>query len=73
MTRKDFEIVAQSVSRVLVRSDRWLLASMLADNFEAMYPRFNRGKFIEACKPKELREKSEKFYGNDLTCHTYSR
>ena len=54
MTRKDFEIVADSVSRVPVRSDRWLLAAMLADNFEAMYPRFNRGKFIEACKPKEF-------------------
>ncbi len=56
MTRKDFEIVAESVSRVPVRSDRWLLASMLADNFEAMYPRFNRDRFIEACRPKELRK-----------------
>ena len=53
MTRKDFEIVAESVSRVSVRSDRWLLATMLADNFEAMYPRFNRNKFIEACRPTE--------------------
>ena len=53
MTRKDFEIVAESVSRVPVRSDRWLLASMLADNFEAMYPRFNRDRFIAACRPTE--------------------
>jgi len=53
MTKKDFQTVAKSVSLVPVRSDRWKLAAMLADNFEAMYPRFNRGKFIEACKPKK--------------------
>ena len=53
MTKKDFKIVAESVSRVPVRSDRWLLASMLADNFEAMYPRFDRDRFIVACRPKE--------------------
>ena len=56
MTRKDFEMVAQSVSRVPVRSDRWLLAAMLADNFEAMYPRFNRERFIQACRPAELQK-----------------
>ena len=53
MTKKDFQTVAKSVSLVPVRSDRWKLAAMLADNFEAMYPRCNRGTFIEACKPKK--------------------
>ena len=52
MTKKDFQIVAKSVSLVPVRSDRWKLAAMLADNFEAMYPRFDRVRFIEACQPK---------------------
>ena len=52
MTKKDFETVAKSVSLVPVRGDRWKLASMLADNFEAMYPRFDRGRFISACRPK---------------------
>ena len=51
MTKKDFEIVAASVSRVTVRSDRWMLANMLANNFEAMYSRFDRDKFITACRP----------------------
>ena len=40
-----------SLERVTVRNDRWMLANMLANNFEAMYPRFNRNKFIEACRP----------------------
>ena len=53
MSRKDFEMVAASVSRVSVRSDRWMLANMLANNFEVMYPRFNRDKFIAACRPAE--------------------
>ena len=52
MTKKDFQIVAKSVSLVPVRIDRWKLASMLADNFEEMYPRFDRVRFIEACEPK---------------------
>ena len=52
MTKKDFQIVAKSVSLVPVRIDRWKLAAMLADNFEAMYPRFDRVRFIEACQPK---------------------
>ena len=51
MSRKDFQSVANAVARVTVRNDRWMLANMLANNFEAMYPRFNRNKFIEACRP----------------------
>ena len=53
MTRKDFELVAAAVAKVVIRSDRWLLANMLANNFEAMYPRFKRDKFIVACRPTE--------------------
>ena len=53
MTRKDFELVAAAVAKVVIRSDRWLLANMLANNFEAMYPRFKRDKFIAACRPTE--------------------
>ena len=52
MTKKDFELVAASVSRVSIRADRWTLANMLANNFEAMYPRFDRDKFINACRPE---------------------
>ena len=51
MSRKDFQVVADAVARVTVRKDRWMLANMLANNFAAMYPRFNRDKFIEACRP----------------------
>ena len=53
MTRKDFELVAAAVAKVVIRSDRWLLANMLANNFEAMYPRFKRDRFIAACRPTE--------------------
>ena len=52
MTKKDFQIVAKSVSLVPGRVDRWKLAAMLADNFEAMYPRFDRVRFIEACQDR---------------------
>ena len=53
MTKKHFEIVAAAVANIWKRADRWLIANMLADTFEAQYPRFDRDKFIAACRPTE--------------------
>jgi hypothetical protein len=53
MTRKHFEIVAAAVANIVERSDRWLIANMLADSFEKLNPRFNRDRFIAACRPTE--------------------
>jgi len=51
MTRKHFEIVAAAVANITNRPDRWLVANMLADSFEKENPRFDRDKFITACRP----------------------
>ena len=53
MTRKHFEIVAAAVANIVERADRWLIANMLADSFEKLNPRFNRDRFIAACRPTE--------------------
>ena len=53
MTRKHFEIVAAAVSNIVERSERWLIANMLANSFENDNPRFDRDKFIAACRPTE--------------------
>jgi len=51
MTRKHFEIVAAAVAQITSRSDRWLIANVLANSFEGLNPRFNRDRFITACRP----------------------
>ena len=53
MTKKHFEIVAAAVANIVERADRWLIANMLADSFEKLNPRFDRDKFIAACRPTE--------------------
>ena len=53
MTRKHFEIVAAAISNIVNRPDRWLVANMLADSFEKENPRFDRDRFITACRPTE--------------------
>ena len=53
MTRKHFEIVAAAVANIVERADRWLIANMLADSFEKLNPRFDRDRFIAACRPTE--------------------
>ena len=53
MTRKHFEVVAAAVAKITMRSDRWLVANTLANNFEIDNPRFNRDRFITACRPTE--------------------
>ena len=53
MTRKHFEIVAAAVSNIVERSERWLIANMLANSFEKENPRFDRDRFIAACRPTE--------------------
>ena len=53
MTRKHFEMVAAAVANIVKRSDRWLMANTLANSFENDNPRFDRDKFIAACRPTE--------------------
>ena len=53
MTRKHFEIVAAAISNIVNRPDRWLVANMLANSFEKENPRFDRDRFIAACRPTE--------------------
>jgi hypothetical protein len=55
MTRKDYELIARSIRvdrEKLHEEARWvadLVTAGLADQFEAMNPRFNRGLFLDAC------------------------
>ena len=53
MTRKHYKMVAAAVAKMVERSDRWLVANLLADTFEKDNPRFDRDKFIAACRPPE--------------------
>ena len=53
MTRNHFEMVAAAVANITMRSDRWLVANMLANSFENDNSRFDRDKFIAACRPTE--------------------
>ena len=53
MTRKHFEVVAAAVAEITTRSDRWLIANKLANGFEKENPRFDRDRFIAACRPAE--------------------
>ena len=53
MTRKDFELIAAAVANITQRSDRWLVANMLANSFEKENSRFDRDRFIAACRPTE--------------------
>ncbi len=47
MTRKDFQAVADAIASAA--HDETPLALTLADTFEAMYPRFDRVRFLAAC------------------------
>ena len=53
MTRKHYKMVAAAVANMVERSDRWLITNLLADSFENDNPRFDRDKFIAACRPTE--------------------
>ena len=53
MTRKHYKIVAAAVAEITMRSDRWLIANKLANGFEKENPRFDRNRFIAACRPNE--------------------
>ena len=53
MTRKHFKMVAAAVAKMVERSDRWLITNLLADSFENDNPRFDRDRFIAACRPTE--------------------
>ena len=47
MTKKDFQAVANAIANA--GRDEIPLALTLADTFQAMYPRFNRARFLAAC------------------------
>ena len=53
MTRKHFEMVAAAVADIVNRPDRWMIPNVLSNNFENDNPRFDRDKFIAACRPTE--------------------
>ena len=53
MTKKHYEIVAAAVASITTRSDRWLIANKLANGFEKENPRFDRDRFIAACRPTD--------------------
>jgi len=50
MTKQHFEAVAAAVANIHPRSSRWMIANLLANTFE-QYPRFDRDRFIAACRP----------------------
>tara|TARA_Y100000310_G_scaffold285881_1_gene309648 strand:+ start:326 stop:676 length:351 start_codon:yes stop_codon:yes gene_type:complete len=52
MTKKHFELVASLLSNIPGDDDRKHIASLAADRFAAGNPRFDRGRFIEACNAK---------------------
>ena len=49
MTKRHFEIVAESIRKIKNRDERWLVADSLADVFLLENPRFNRTLFLQAC------------------------
>ena len=53
MTRKHYNIVAEAVSNITDMGERWRTANTLANNFEADNPRFDRVRFIDACRPED--------------------
>ena len=48
MTKKDFQTVATAIANSA--TDETDLAIILADTFQATYPRFDRVRFLKACK-----------------------
>tara|TARA_Y100001951_G_C11248841_1_gene245094 strand:- start:140 stop:295 length:156 start_codon:yes stop_codon:yes gene_type:complete len=48
MTKKDFQAVANAIATSA--TDETALAILLADTFQAAYPRFDRVRFLKACK-----------------------
>jgi hypothetical protein len=50
MTKKDFQQVANAIAKAA--TDEAALAVVLADTFQAAYPRFDRVRFLKACNVK---------------------
>ena len=61
MTRKHYKMVAAAVANMVERSDRWLITNLLADSFENDNPRFDRDRFIAACRPTEVGKPGEEY------------
>ena len=58
MTKQHFEVVAAAVANIHPRRDRWMIGNLLANTFETSTScwRFDRDKFIAACRPTEGRD-----------------
>tara|TARA_Y100001951_G_scaffold90884_1_gene84419 strand:+ start:904 stop:1080 length:177 start_codon:yes stop_codon:yes gene_type:complete len=50
MTKKDFQAVANAIANATTNEST--LAIVLADTFQAAYPRFDRVRFLKACEIK---------------------
>ena len=61
MTKKDYELIAETINRLRVDFDNCgddtislaLVVDELADALEGTNPRFNRARFLSACKAGE--------------------
>ena len=53
MTRKDFVLVAQTISHIKNVDKRKEMAELNATAFARSNPRFDRSKFLAACNVKE--------------------
>ena len=51
MTKKDFQAFADIINKLIddYYSAAWRVAEDMADYFETRNPRFDRGRFFEAC------------------------
>ena len=50
VSRKHFKLTAETVSKIADKDERQKHAQIHADNYAKMNPRFNRDKFMQACK-----------------------
>lgn len=50
MTRKHFAAFAEKISQMENRADAAMIAAFCVELFESENPRFNRNRFLEACK-----------------------
>lgn len=50
MSRKDFRLIAETISKIEDKIERKAMAEYNAKLCEKSNPRFNRAKFFEVCK-----------------------
>lgn len=54
MTRKDFEEVAEIISKMPWVINRFEIRDRFVEYFKKRYPKFNEDKFNQACAPEVL-------------------